>query len=75
MYFISWECDLVMNHDTFRKCRACGFRGYMDSWLANYIYPKCVALALLVAGLIPRLIFLVLNRKKLKCPTCGELRN
>jgi len=60
--------------DTFRKCRSCGYRGYMDAWLSSYIYPKLLAFALFLFGGVPGVVFLVWSWNKLRCPSCGQVK-
>jgi len=46
----------------------------MDSWLGTHIYPKLIAFALLLTGVIPGLIFLAWSKDKLSCPSCGLVK-
>jgi hypothetical protein len=62
-------------YDTYRKCRICGFNGYMDMWIIKSIYPHLIALALLLLGVIPGILFMIVNRHKLICPDCRSIRN
>lgn len=62
-------------YDTYRKCRVCGFSGYMDMWITKSIRPHLIALALLLLGVVPGIMFMYLNRHKLRCPNCKSIRN
>ena len=65
----------MAEYDTYRKCRSCGFIGYMDRWIAKRIYPHLIALVLLLFGLVPGILFMYWNRHKLICPGCRKIRN
>jgi len=67
------QCMVI--YDTFRKCRVCGFSGYMDIWIKKSIYPHLIALVLLLLGLVPGILFMYFNRLKLRCPGCKHIRN
>jgi hypothetical protein len=60
--------------DKFRNCRVCGFRGYMDWWYRKSLYPLAVSALLLLLGVIPGVVFIARNRRKLICPHCGAIR-
>jgi hypothetical protein len=62
-------------YDSFRKCHSCGFNGYMDRWFTKSVYPFLIASILLLLGFIPGIVFIAVNKNKLKCPECGVLRN
>ena len=56
-----------------RRCLACGYEGKMKTWLGNYGGPQFIALLLLLAYIIPGLIFIIWGWGKYKCPNCGAL--
>lgn len=57
-----------------RKCRSCGFRGYMLRWISNSTWALVLLCVLTALGIIPGLVFYFLNREKLLCPECGAPR-
>ena len=58
----------------YRKCRFCGFKGFMDMWFSKSVYPLLISFILLFLGLIPGILFIALNRNKLICPQCRSVR-
>jgi hypothetical protein len=65
----------MAEYDTYRKCRSCGYSGYMDLWFKKSFYSRLIAFILLLSGLVPGIVFIVWNRHKLICPNCGKIRN
>lgn len=58
-----------------RKCKSCGFRGYMLRWISNSTFALVLLCILLFLGVIPGLIFLALKWDRLVCPECGVVRD
>lgn len=56
-----------------RRCLVCQYSGEMKTWLGNYNLPQFVAFILLLAYVIPGLIFIGWGWGKYKCPNCGAL--
>ena len=56
-----------------RRCLVCGFDGMMKTWLSNYNLPQFISIILLLAYIVPGIIFIGWGWKKFKCPTCGAL--
>jgi len=64
----------MAEYDLYRKCKYCGFKGYMDRWFSIRVYPLVISFILLLCGLIPGILFIALNRNKLICPQCGSIK-
>jgi hypothetical protein len=60
--------------DPYRRCRCCGFNGYMTRWYRARFYPFLITLILLVCGIVPGMIYYAVNMGKLECPKCGHTR-
>ena len=56
-----------------RICLACGYKGEMKTWIANYKAPKLYLVLGFICGYVPGLIFLVFYWGKSKCPSCGAV--
>ncbi len=56
-----------------RRCLQCDYRGEMKTWLKHYNLPQLIALIMLVAYVVPGLIFIAWAYGKYKCPNCGAL--
>jgi len=61
------------NIPSIRTCTACGFKGDMKTWIANYVAPKIIVIVGFVLGYLPGVIFLVYYWGKYKCPNCGAI--
>lgn len=60
--------------DEYRTCKKCGYNGYMIRWIKTDISPHLTALLLLLLGVVPGIIYMIVNWYKLKCPECGTIR-
>lgn len=69
------RADTTIQSFTFedRKCLVCGYQGKMKTWLRNYNGPQFIAILLLLAYVIPGLIFITWGWGKYKCPKCGAI--
>lgn len=56
-----------------RSCLACGYKGNMKTWLANYGFPQLISIIGLLFYVIPGLIFIAWAWGKYKCPKCGAI--
>ena len=56
-----------------RRCLQCDYRGEMKTWLKYYNLPQLIALILLLAYVIPGIVFIAWAYGKFKCPKCGAL--
>lgn len=56
-----------------RKCLQCGYSGGMKTWLRWYSLPQLIAIVLLLAYMLPGIIFIAWAWGKYKCPKCGAL--
>ena len=69
------EKDIGENVCHIRECSACGHKGKMKTWIANYNVPKCILVLGFLLGYVPGLIFLVIYWGKYLCPSCGAIGN
>jgi hypothetical protein len=65
--------DLLDQGSCIRKCLACGFKGEMKTWIANYNAPKIITVIGFLLGYVPGLIFLAIYWGKYKCPSCESI--
>jgi len=64
--------DVLLSRSN-RECLACGYKGYMKTWMGNYSVPQLIVLVLLLFYVIPGIVFIAWGWGKYKCPKCGAL--
>ena len=62
-----------LSNDSNRQCLVCSYKGYMKTWLGNYSLPQLVTLILLLAYVVPGVLFILWGWGKYKCPKCGSV--
>lgn len=56
-----------------RKCLSRGYQGEMKTWLGNHNLPQLICVILLLAYIIPGIVFAAWGYGKYKSPECGAL--